>query len=112
MKTETKTVTFERPITAEGKEVTEVSMRMSRKVRDNLAAARLARETYGREHGAAEAEVCLFSILTDLPVEALEELDMEDYGRLQEAYVGQGFTQARKTLGGQSSPSDDTRAGD
>lgn len=111
-KTEIKTIALAHPVTAGGREITEVAMRMSRKVRDNLAAARLARETYGREHGAAETEVCLFSILTDLPVEIVEELDMEDYGRLQEAYVGAGFTPARTSSGAGSSPSDAMRAGD
>lgn len=110
-KTETKTITLAHPVTADGREVAEVNMRLSRKVRDNLAASRLARETYGRDHGAAESEVCLFAILTDLPVEAVEELDMDDYGKLQEAYLGAGFTQARKTSDGPSSPSEDTRAG-
>jgi len=111
-KSETKTIGLAHPIQVKGGEIREVGLRMSRKVRDNLAAARLARDTYGRDHGTAESEVCLFSILTDLPVEAVEELDMEDYGKLQEVYLGAGFTSARTSSDGPSSTSEDTRAGD
>ncbi|MFO7595506.1 MAG: phage tail assembly protein [Desulfocurvibacter africanus] len=111
-KSETRTIGLAHPIQVKGGEIREVGLRMSRKVRDNLAAARLARDTYGRDHGTAESEVCLFSILTDLPVEAIEELDMEDYGKLQEAYLGAGFTPARTSYGAGSSPSDAMQAGD
>ena len=66
------------PIKSDGKEITSINIRRP-KVRDQLSADKAA--------GAdGEKEVALFANLCELPPSAIEELDMADYTKLQEAY--------------------------
>ena len=72
------TIKLNYPLTVDGKEVTEISMRRP-KVKDQRNAEKSATDDAGRE-------ISLFSALTGINPEDLEELDMADYTRLQEAY--------------------------
>lgn len=73
-------ITFEcGPYKLDGQNITEVTIRRP-KVRDSLAAGRQATESRG------DYEVVIISNLTGLPVEVLEEMDLYDYGKLQETY--------------------------
>ncbi len=75
------TITLTEKITIDGKEITEINIRRP-KVRDRLAVERMGQSD-------AEKEVALISNLADLPKSAIEELDLADYGKVQE--VLQGF---------------------
>lgn len=75
------TITLSEKITIDGKEITEIKIRRP-KVRDRLAVERMGQSD-------AEKEVALISNLADLPKSAIEELDLADYGKVQE--VLQGF---------------------
>lgn len=109
---EIRSITLDTPVDVDGQKVGQLSLRVSRKVRDRLAAARLARESYGREHGNEETEICLFAVLAGVPVQSIEELDIVDYAKLQEAYAGDGFLSRSPNSGEPSSPSAATPAGD
>lgn len=108
----TKTIRLDHSVVVDGKETAELAMRDSRKVRESLTAARLARDAYGRGYGSEETEVCLFAVLCGVDVRVIEDLDMSDYAKLQEAYAGEGFTPARPISGAGSSPSGAMPAGD
>lgn len=66
------------PITVDGATLSELSIRRP-KVRDMLAMENMAKNE-------AEKEINLFANLCELTPEALHELDMSDYAKLQKAY--------------------------
>jgi len=68
------------PVQSDGRSVEKLSMRRP-KVRDLLAAEKAAK-------GNAGQEIRLFSLLCEVPPAVIEDLDVADYGRLQEAYRG------------------------
>lgn len=70
-----KTIKLKYPIEFEGKKYSEIKVR-SPKVKD-YKAAQMAKEE--------EQELVLISKLTGQPVEFIEELEMSDYVKLQEA---------------------------
>lgn len=80
-----KTIQLDHPITIDGGEVAQLTMRRP-KVRDQL----LAEKHDGSE---AEKELAIFANLCGVPPESLHELDLADYFKLQEAY--QGFFASR-----------------
>jgi hypothetical protein len=65
------------PVIVDGKEVIEISLRRP-KVRDRLAVERSSASD-------AEKEVQLIANLAELPVEAIEDIDLADYAKLQRA---------------------------
>ncbi|MCU7933741.1 MAG: phage tail assembly protein [Candidatus Thiodiazotropha sp. (ex Dulcina madagascariensis)] len=68
------------PVTVKGMKYSFLTMRRP-KVRDQLAA-----EKAGVTH--AEREATLFANLCDVVPDVIKELDMTDYGQLQECYEG------------------------
>lgn len=68
------------PVEAGGQRIDRIEMRRP-KVRDLLAAEKAAK-------GDAEREIRLFASLCEVEPAVIEELDLADYGRLQEAYRG------------------------
>ncbi|MFA5712137.1 phage tail assembly protein [Mycolicibacterium sp.] len=68
------------PVEIGGRRIERIDMRRPR-VRDLLAAEKAAK-------GDAEREIRLFSSLCEVEPAVIEELDLADYGRLQEAYRG------------------------
>ena len=75
-----KTVPLEYPFTHDGTEYTELTMRRP-KVRDDKAARRA-------EKNAADQECRLFANLCEITPAVIEELDLADYKRLQDAFTG------------------------
>lgn len=75
-----KKITLDYPLTIDGKEVSELTMRRA-KVRDMLGA-----NESGKNPG--EVEVALFAKMVGINPEDLQDLDMCDYEKLQEAYKG------------------------
>lgn len=67
-----------KPAKISGVEVHELTMRAP-KVRDMLLADK-------KGGGAAEREINLFAVLCEVTAEEIEELEMKDYLKLQEAY--------------------------
>jgi hypothetical protein len=76
--TENKPIELEYPVAFKSKEYTTLTMRRP-KVRDQLAADKAGVTQ-------AERETALFGNLCDVPPGVIEELDMKDYGQLQERY--------------------------
>lgn len=74
------TIQLAYPVQAEGRELTQLRLRRP-KVRDELAAQRPG----GSD---AERELRLLANLCEVAPATLEDLDMADYLRLQEAYKG------------------------
>ena len=74
------TIDLDRPVTVGGETVERLTMRAP-KVRDMLAQDKLS----GTD---AEKEVRLFANLCEVAPAVIEELDLADYRRLQEAYTG------------------------
>lgn len=74
----TDTIVLSIPLQFEGREITEITLRRPL-VRDRLAVDRL-----GSSRSDAEKEVMLIASLSGLPLEAIEGMDLGDYGRLQE----------------------------
>ena len=72
------TIELKHPITVDGVEIKELSMRRP-KVRDMIAA-----DKGGGTDG--EREMHMFSNLCEVTTSAIEEMDMGDYVALQEAY--------------------------
>ena len=68
------------PIKIDGISISELTLRRP-KVRDRLAVERLGTND-------AEKEVALIANLADLPKDAVEELDLADYAKIQEALQG------------------------
>jgi hypothetical protein len=66
------------PLTIDGREVKTLKLRRP-KVKDQRNAEKAAGDDAGRE-------LNLFAALTGVNPEDLEELDMKDYGKLQERY--------------------------
>lgn len=75
-----KKIELKEPVQAEGKQITSMTMR-GPKVRDLIAS-----EKAGTTN--SEREVYLFSALCDVPEDAIHDLALADYTRLQEAYQG------------------------
>jgi len=73
-------ITLDYPVEFEGQAVKTLSMRRP-KVRDDLA-----KERGGTSPGAQEVQ--LFADLCGVKADLIRELDMADYGKLQEAYAG------------------------
>jgi hypothetical protein len=71
-------VTLQFPFEISGVKTATINMRRP-KVRDRLNASK------GRTD-QAEVEVALFSFITNLAPDEIEDLDMSDYNRLQEAF--------------------------
>ncbi|MCG8471379.1 MAG: phage tail assembly protein [Desulfobacterales bacterium] len=71
-------ITLEYPVTVDGIETKTLSMRRP-KVRDMLASEKKATTD-------AEKEIGVFANLCEVSPKAIEELDMMDYGKLQETY--------------------------
>jgi hypothetical protein len=67
-------------IKIDGKEITEITLRRP-KVRDRLIVER-------SNSSDAEKEVQLIANLAELPIEAIEDVDLADYARLQKALSG------------------------
>lgn len=67
-------------IKIDGVVISELTLRRP-KVRDRLAVERLGNTD-------AEKEVALIANLADIPKDAVEELDLADYGKIQEALQG------------------------
>ena len=68
------------PIKIDGASISELTLRRP-KVRDRLAVERLGTND-------AEKEVALIANLADIPKDAVEELDLADYAKIQEALQG------------------------
>jgi len=71
-------IDLKHPVQVDGVHTKALSMRRP-KVRDLLAADKAGK-------GDAEREVHLFACLCEVEPALIEELDMDDYGRLQKAY--------------------------
>ena len=71
-------ITLDYPVTVEGDEYSVLKMRRP-KVRDMKAAEKAS----GSE---AETETMLFANLCEVPPAVIDELDMHDYGKVQEQY--------------------------
>ncbi len=80
------TVELNNPITVEGILVSELTLRRP-KVRDRLAVERMS-------NNDAEKEVALIANLASISREAVEELDLADYSKIQGAL--QGFLSQQK----------------
>ena len=76
------TIKLINPIKIDGKEIFEITLRRP-KVRDRLAVDRLAVDRSNVSD--AEKEVQLIANLADVPREAIEELDLADYSKIQKA---------------------------
>lgn len=77
------------PIDFEGSKLSKITLR-----RPNVKDARKARATH---KDAADQEIALVAALSGLPVSAIEELDVSDYSKIQEAlsgFFGSGETTA------------------
>ena len=72
----TKPITLSVPLDHDGKKLTEITMRRA-KVKDVRAAKALAKTP-------DEIETILLSNLSGLPIEVVEEMDLADYGKMQE----------------------------
>ena len=72
-----KTIQLDYPIMIDGQKITRIDMRRP-KVRDRLLSEKL-------DGSDAEKEVRLLANLCEFPPQQLEELDMADYVKLQEA---------------------------
>lgn len=68
------------PVTHEGQEYTELSMRRAK--------ARDSRDAQRGGGGPADHEIRMFANLCEVPPTVIEELDMADYAALQKAYEG------------------------
>lgn len=68
------------PIKIDGLSISELNLRRP-KVRDRLAVERLGTND-------AEKEVALIANLADIPKDAVEELDLADYAKIQETLQG------------------------
>lgn len=71
-----KKIKLENPIKIDGVEVNEISLR-SPKVRDLLISSK-------KNVSEAEREVNLIANLSEIPVDAVEDLDLRDYLKIQE----------------------------
>ena len=78
------TITLSQPITIANNTYEKLSLRRP-KVRDRLAVERLKKTD-------AEKEITMIANLAEVTVEVIEELDLADYGKIQE--VLQSFLEA------------------
>lgn len=77
-----KTIPLRFPIEVDGAKVNSITIRRSKVVDHRIAATRAS----GSGTGGAAYELELFSILTNIPVAAFDEMDYADYEDVQEAY--------------------------
>mgnify|MGYP000653869132 CR=1 FL=1 len=75
----TETIDLDYPITVKGEQVSQLQISRRPKVKDMKKAQEAASSDAGQE-------VHLFAILTGINPEDLEELDLSDYRKLQDAY--------------------------
>lgn len=75
-----KPIELDFPVTVDGQEHKTLTMRRA-KVGDQKAAEKSATSD-------AEVETILFANLCEVPPEVIDELDMFDYGKVQEKYKG------------------------
>ena len=73
-------ITLTETIKIDGVIISELTLRRP-KVRDRLAVERLG-------NSDAEKEVALIANLADIPKDAVEDLDLADYAKIQEALQG------------------------
>ena len=73
-------ITLTHPVEAEGRTITALTMRRP-KVRDERDARRGAADE-------EEREIVLFANLCEVAPETVHEMDLEDYRRLQQAFLG------------------------
>lgn len=90
-KTAAKKVKLEFPVEVDGEKITELTMRRP-KVRDQRAASKQC----GSSGLDVDLEPQLFANLCEVDIKVLDELDMLDYGKLQDAYRG-FLSSGRKT---------------
>lgn len=76
--TDNNAIELDYPVEFKGTKYTALTMRRP-KVRDQLAADKVGVTQ-------AERETALFGNLCDVPPDVIQELDMKDYGQLQERY--------------------------
>jgi hypothetical protein len=81
METAMQTITLTIPVTINGTVYEKINIRRP-KVRDRLAVERIKKTD-------AEKEITMIANLAEVTVEVIEELDLADYGKVQE--VLQGF---------------------
>lgn len=77
---EDKTIALDYPLNLDGRQVAELTMRRP-KVKDQRNADKAASDDAGKE-------LQLFASLTGMNPEDLEEMDLSDYTKLQNAYSG------------------------
>lgn len=77
---EDKTIALDYPLNLDGRQVAELTMRRP-KVKDQRNADKAASDNAGKE-------LQLFASLTGMNPEDLEEMDLSDYTKLQNAYSG------------------------
>jgi hypothetical protein len=73
-------ITLDHPVQWQGRQVTELAMRRP-KVRDVAA-------NEERKGSDVQKEISLFADLCEVSVDVLEDMDMADYRKLQQAYTG------------------------
>ena len=73
-------IPLDHPVTVHGQEYSQVRMRRPK--------ARDSRDAQRPGEGSAHSEIRLFTSLCDVPLEVIEEMDMADYGALQDTYRG------------------------
>lgn len=71
-------ITLDYPVTSDGQEITSISIRRP-KVADMLAAD-------SKKESDAQKEISMFANLCEVSPKTIEELDLKDYRKLQEAY--------------------------
>lgn len=74
------TITLTIPVTINGTVYEKINIRRP-KVRDRLAVERIKKTD-------AEKEIAMIANLAEVTVETIEELDLADYGKVQEALQG------------------------
>ncbi|MYE52275.1 MAG: phage tail assembly protein [Gammaproteobacteria bacterium] len=72
------TIALDHPVEADGAQVTSLSMRRAK--------ARDSRDAQRGGGSPADVEIRLFANLCEVATDVVEELDMADYGKLQDAY--------------------------
>ena len=89
-------ITLDTPVTVDGVTYETLTVKRGMKVKDQLSAARQAAQP-------EEREILIAGWLCGVPRAVIEELDIADYGKLQEAMVG--FT--RRSADGPTPPTSD-----
>lgn len=91
-------ITLNVPIEVSGVKISQLKMR-----RPKLKDRREADRQFGDdEHAAEEKELFMFTSLTDMTPDELEELDLDDYVRMQQAFQGFLSSARQRRYGGRS----------